>query len=258
MYEINAMNFFDKKEFHQYLKKLFNLPEFYGNNLDSLWDLLSERKNLLIKIYNKESFEKNLEGYGTKIIKLFEELNHQTKNKVEFLSSENIKRFNNFMPKIGKNVFVDESAKVIGDVELEENSSIWYNATLRADENKIRIGKNSNVQDNAVIHMSHNSNSYIGENVTIGHSAIIHGSLIEDNVIIGMGAIILDGAKISKNSIVGAGSLVTKNKFYPENSLIMGSPAKFVRELTEEEIDSIQENANNYVKMANEHRKSGL
>lgn len=147
-------------------------------------------------------------------------------------------------------VKVFDGAKVIGDVKLSDNVSIWYNAVVRGDEAPISIGENSNVQDNCVIHVSDGYPVEIGENVSVGHGAIIHGCSLEDNVLIGMGAIVLNGAKISRNCLVGAGALVTENKSFPEGSLIIGSPAKVVRDLTEDEISSIQRNADTYVRLA--------
>ena len=143
-----------------------------------------------------------------------------------------------------------DGAKVIGDVKLESNVSIWYNAVVRGDQAPISIDENSNVQDNCVVHVSKGYPVKIGKNVSIGHGAIIHGCTIEDNVLVGMGAIILNGAKISKNCLVGAGALVTENKEFPEGSLIIGSPAKAVRQLSPEQIKGIQENADEYINLA--------
>lgn len=143
-----------------------------------------------------------------------------------------------------------DGAKVIGDVTLSDKVGIWYNAVVRGDEAPITIGERSNVQDNCVVHVSKGKPVKIGKNVSIGHGAIIHGCTIDDNVIIGMGAIVLNGAHIKKNSLVGAGALVTENKEFPEKSLIIGSPAKAVRELTEEDIQGITENANEYVRLS--------
>ncbi|MDR2623675.1 MAG: gamma carbonic anhydrase family protein [Methanobrevibacter sp.] len=154
---------------------------------------------------------------------------------------------------------VNDSAKifpgvhVIGDVEIHENVSIWYNAVLRGDSGKIKVGKNSNVQDNCVIHSTEGFSVYIHENVSVGHGAILHGCEIQNNVIVGMNATILNGAKINKNSIVGAGALITEHKEFPEKSLILGSPAKVVRKLDPGDIESITENANDYVKLAKEY-----
>ncbi|MDR2545228.1 MAG: gamma carbonic anhydrase family protein [Methanobrevibacter sp.] len=154
---------------------------------------------------------------------------------------------------------INESAKVfpgvhlIGDVEIDENVSIWYNAVVRGDCGKIKIGKNSNVQDNCVLHSTDGFSVDIHDNVSIGHGAILHGCEIQDNVIVGMNATILNGAKIAKDSIVGAGALVTEYKEFPEKSLILGSPAKAIRELNSEEIESITENANTYVKLSKKY-----
>ena len=113
---------------------------------------------------------------------------------------------------IDSNVFIAPGAQIIGDVSIKSGSSVWYNAVLRGDEGAICIGSNTNIQDLVMVHVSKNTSTVIGDNVTVGHGAIIHGCTIEDNVLIGMGSIILDRAQIGKNSIVGAGSLVTKGK----------------------------------------------
>ena len=151
-------------------------------------------------------------------------------------------------PKIDPSVFVAKGAVVLGDVTIEKDCSIWYNATVRSTESYIKIGKGSNVQDNAVIHVSHDYPTTIGSYVTIGHGAIIHGCSIDDNALIGMGAIILNGAKIGKNCIIAAGALVPQNKEIPDNSLVMGSPGKIVRQVTEDEIKHNRKNAEDYIK----------
>ena len=156
------------------------------------------------------------------------------------------------MGKIAEWVYIAEGAKIIGDVEIGEGCSVWYNAVIRGGENKVIIGENSNVQDNAVLHVGNGYDIKIGENVTIGHGAIVHGCTIGNNVLIGMGAIILDGTVIEDNCIIGAGALVTQNKIIPEGSLCLGNPAKVVRELTDEEKAAILENADAYVEEANE------
>ncbi len=143
-----------------------------------------------------------------------------------------------------------EGAKVVGDVKLGNNVSIWYNAVIRGDIEPITIEDNSNIQDNCVLHVSEDYPVKIGKNVSVGHGAIVHGCTIEDDVLVGMGAIILNGAHITKNCLIGAGALVTENKTFEEGSLILGSPAKAVRKLTDEEIESIRENADEYVKLA--------
>ena len=163
-------------------------------------------------------------------------------------------QFNGVAPSINENAYVSESVDIIGDVKVEENVSIWFGARLRADMNKIVIGANSNIQENAVVHVDIESPVIIGENVTIGHSAIIHGCNISNNVLVGMGSIILNNAKISKNSIVGAGALVTQGKEFEEGVLILGNPAKSVRKLSEEEIKSIKRSADNYVALSKKYK----
>lgn len=145
-----------------------------------------------------------------------------------------------------KNIFVAKSADVVGNVSVGDNSSIWYQAVLRGDQAPITIGRDSNVQDGTVVHVDNNTPTRIGDGVTIGHNCTIHGCTVDDNSLIGMGSTILNRAHIGKNSIVGAGSLVTQGKTFPDGKLIMGSPAKVVRDLTPEEIDSIRENADEY------------
>lgn len=163
-------------------------------------------------------------------------------------------QFNGVATSINENAYVSESVDIIGDVKVEENVSIWFGARLRADMNKIVIGANSNIQENAVVHVDIESPVIIGENVTIGHSAIIHGCNISNNVLVGMGSIILNNAKISKNSIVGAGALVTQGKEFEEGVLILGNPAKAVRKLSEEEIKSIKRSADNYVALSKKYK----
>ena len=156
--------------------------------------------------------------------------------------------------KIDKSVFIAEGAKVIGNVTIKEESSVWFNAVIRGDSSTIEIGKRSNVQDNAVIHTSRNSKVVVGDNVTIGHGAIVHGCSIGNNVLIGMGAIVLDNAVIGDNCIIGAGALITQNKVIPEGSLVYGNPMKIVRTITQEEIEHIIWNANDYVSEANKYK----
>ena len=159
------------------------------------------------------------------------------------------------MKSIDESVFVADGAKIIGDVEIGKGSSVWFNAVIRADSNKVKIGENSNVQDNAVIHTSKGFGVQIGDNVTIGHGAIIHGCTVKNNVMIGMGAIVLNGAVIEENSIIGAGSLVTQGKVIPAGSLAFGNPVKIVRQLTDKEIESIKDNAISYVNEAKEYKQ---
>ena len=158
------------------------------------------------------------------------------------------------MKSIDKSVFIADGAKIVGDVEMGEGCSVWYNAVIRADSNSVKIGANSNIQDNSVIHTSKSYGVKIGDNVTIGHGAIIHGCTVGNNVMIGMGAIVLDGAIIEDNSIIGAGTLVTQNKVIPAKSLAFGNPMRIVRQLTEQEISSIAENAASYVDKAQKYK----
>jgi len=159
------------------------------------------------------------------------------------------------LPKIGERVFIADSADIIGRVTIGNDSSVWYQAVLRGDINEISVGRCTNIQDGTVVHISKDYSVSIGNNVTIGHNAIIHACHIEDNVLIGMGACVLDGAVISRNSIVGAKALVTKGKVYEEGVLILGSPAKAVRKLTQEEIESISLSALHYTEFAKEFMK---
>jgi gamma-carbonic anhydrase len=152
-------------------------------------------------------------------------------------------------PHYDTSAFVADNATVIGDVRLGSQTSIWYNAVVRGDVNWIRIGDQSNVQDNAVVHVTHGSApTLIGNLVTIGHSAVVHGCTIEDACLIGIGAVVLDNAVIGQGSLVGARALVTGNTRIPPRSLVVGSPARVVRELSDEEVASVRQNALNYVR----------
>lgn len=147
-------------------------------------------------------------------------------------------------------VFVAPHAVVVGDVTLAEQCGVWFHATLRGDVEPIRIGPRTNIQEGAVLHVDPGFPVTVGAGVTIGHRAIVHGATIHDNVIIGMGSTVLNGAIIGANSIVGANALVTEGKEFPPGSLILGSPAKVLRSLTEEEIERIREGAETYVQRA--------
>jgi len=154
-------------------------------------------------------------------------------------------------PRIPPTCFVADSAEIIGDVELGEETSVWFNVTIRGDVHWIRLGRRCNVQDNAVIHVTHETApTWIGDGVSIAHSAIVHGCRIEDDVLIGMGAIVMDGANIGSGSIVGAGAVVTAGVEIPPRSLVIGVPATVVRSTTNTEVDGIVENASNYVRYA--------
>jgi len=163
-----------------------------------------------------------------------------------------IQPFLDVSPQLGPRTFVAENAAVIGDVHLGADSSVWFSATIRGDVHRIRIGSRSNVQDNAVVHVTNRTApTTIGNDVTVGHSAVVHGCTIQDRVLVGMGAIILDHADIGSDSIIGAGALITSGVEIPERSLVLGSPAKVVRQLTDKEVDSIMTYATNYVKYKN-------
>ena len=163
--------------------------------------------------------------------------------------------FEGVTPRINKNTYISESVDIIGKVNVEENVNIWFGTRLRGDMNNIIIGENTNIQENSVVHVDINSPCIIGMNVTIGLGTIIHGCSISDNVLVGMGSIILNNAKIGKNTIIGAGSLVTQGKEFPEGVLILGNPAKVIRQLTEAEIESIQRSADNYVSLSKKYKK---
>lgn len=152
-------------------------------------------------------------------------------------------------PLCQEEVFIADGAKVIGDVKIEKGGNIWYNAVLRGDENYIVIGENSNVQDNCTVHVTKEFPAIIGKNVTIGHNAVVHGCTIGDNCLIGMNATILEGAVIGEGSIIGANALVTGKSIVPPNSLMLGAPAKFVKEINVAK-DNV-EHASHYVNLSN-------
>lgn len=157
-------------------------------------------------------------------------------------------------PRLHSSAFVVPNATLVGDVTLHEGVSVWYGAVLRGDINRIVIGARSNIQDNAVIHLSDDHPAIVGELVTVGHSAIVHACTIGDEVLIGMGAIVLDGAEIGARSIIGANALVTVGKKIPPGSLVYGSPARVVSQLSLAEQSSIKKWALKYVANANYYR----
>ena len=158
-----------------------------------------------------------------------------------------IESFDQILPSVHPSAFIAASADVIGRVTLGEESSVWYGAVLRGDINEIVIGPRSNIQDNAVVHLADDFGCYIGELVTVGHSAIIHACTIKDEVLVGMGSIILDGAVIGERSIIGAGALVTGGTIIPPGSLVIGSPGKVVRTLSLDEQGKVKSWAEKYV-----------
>ncbi len=169
--------------------------------------------------------------------------------------------YKNRKPVIGKNAFIAPSADLIGEVTMGDDCSVWFGCVIRADVHFIRIGNRVNIQDLSMVHVTHykkadrsEGNPTIIENdVTIGHRVMLHGCTIKKASLIGMSATILDGAVIGEESIVGAGSLVTKNKIFPPRSLIMGSPAKLIRKLTDEEVAELYRSAERYVTFKNEY-----
>ena len=163
--------------------------------------------------------------------------------------------FEGHTPKLDPNSWVASNSVIIGKVELKKDSNIWFNVTLRGDVEPITVGEGSNVQDGSVVHSDPGCPVIIGKNVTIGHLVMLHGCEIADDCLIGIGSTILNKAKIGKNSIIGANALVTENKVIPERSLVLGSPGKIVRQVTDEEIKSIKENADHYVANYKKYKK---
>ena len=158
-----------------------------------------------------------------------------------------IYQFGEHVPDIDPSAYITDSANVIGKVKVEGNASVWFNVTIRGDNELITIGENSNVQEGCVLHTDPGFPLTVARNVTIGHQAMLHGCTIGEGSLIGIQAVILNGAKIGRNCLVGAGALVTENKEFPDNSLIIGSPAKAVRTLSEEDVARMQGNTTNYV-----------
>jgi carbonic anhydrase/acetyltransferase-like protein (isoleucine patch superfamily) len=166
-------------------------------------------------------------------------------------------KYADILPRLSDGVYIAENAAVIGDVEIGKDSSVWFGSVVRGDIAPIRIGSESNIQDLTVIHVSRSSDKImsIGDNVTVGHSVVLHACVIGNNCLIGMGSIILDDVEIGKESIVGAGSLLTKGKVYPPRSMIMGSPAAIVRTVSDDEVSAIYESSQVYVSLKNKYMK---
>lgn len=155
-------------------------------------------------------------------------------------------------PEIHSSAYVTESASVIGRVRLEANVSVWFGVTIRGDNEQIVIGENSNIQENSVLHADPGSPLTLGKNVSIGHQAMIHGCTVGDGSLIGIQAVILNNAKIGRNCLVGAGALITEGKEFPDNSLILGAPAKVARTLSDEEVARLAEISASYVQRAHD------
>ncbi|EZQ06882.1 MULTISPECIES: gamma carbonic anhydrase family protein [Acidianus] len=151
-------------------------------------------------------------------------------------------------PRVSEKSYIHPSAYVIGDVEIGEMSSLWPFAVVRGDNDSIEIGRNTNIQENCSVHTDYGLKVFLGDNVTVGHNAVIHGSRVSSNVLVGMGAILLNGSKVGEYSIIGAGAVVTQNTEIPSYSLVLGIPAKVIRKLREEEIEMIEKNALEYVR----------
>src|SRR5438552_13097252 len=152
------------------------------------------------------------------------------------------------MPRVHESAYIDDSAQVIGDVEIGEESSVWMTVVIRGDVHRIRIGRRSNVQDGTVVHVMKDTHATtVGDHVTIGHAAVIHGCTIDDQCLIGMGAVLLNGSHVGTGSIVAAGSLLVEDMKVPPGSLVMGSPAKVKRALSQAEIAGIKDYADRYV-----------
>lgn len=168
-----------------------------------------------------------------------------------------LRPFRGQSPRVHPSCFVEDSAQVVGDVELGEDSSVWFNTVIRGDVNAVRIGKRTNIQDLTMVHVtSHQHTTNIGDDVTVGHHVVLHGCTIGNRVLVGMGSVVMDGVEVGDDCIIGAGSLVTPGTKIPPGSMALGSPARVKRPLTEEERAFLRESAKHYVHTAAEHRAS--
>lgn len=159
-----------------------------------------------------------------------------------------LRPFRGILPQVDPSVYIDQSAQIIGDVTIGADSSVWMNVVIRGDVNRIRIGRRTNIQDGTIIHVMRDTHATeLGDDVTVGHAAVLHGCTIEDRCLIGMGAMLLNGATIGADSIVAAGTLVTEETRIPARSLVMGRPGKVKRALTDEEVASILDYSERYV-----------
>lgn len=172
----------------------------------------------------------------------------------------NIRPYRNRLPKLGSDVYIDEAAVVIGDVELGDDVSLWPFTVARGDVNRIVIGARTNIQDNAVLHVTHDGPYtpggmplIVGADVTVGHGAILHACTVEDACLIGMHATVLDGARVSRHSMIGAGAVVSPGKVIGEGELWVGNPARLLRKLTDKQIEQLHYSAQHYVRLKNEY-----
>ena len=157
-------------------------------------------------------------------------------------------------PEVADSAWVADSAQVMGAVKIAKDASVWFGTTIRGDTETIEIGEGSNIQDGSVMHADHGKPIKVGKHVTVGHMVMLHGCTIGDESLIGIGAVVLNGAKIGKNCLVGAGAIVTEGKEFPDNSMILGAPAKWVKELSPEQASRLKAAAAHYVHNAQRHR----
>ncbi|HMA69524.1 MAG TPA: gamma carbonic anhydrase family protein [Candidatus Mcinerneyibacterium sp.] len=166
-----------------------------------------------------------------------------------------IEAYKDHYPDISENTYIHDSSVIIGNVKIEKNVSIWPNVTIRGDVNFIKIGQYTNIQDNSVVHVAGEYPTVLGDYITVGHNVILHACKIKNNSLIGMGATILDGVEIGENCIIGANSLVTKNTKIPQKSLVLGSPAKIIRKLNDEEVENLKNHSAHYWELASDYLK---
>jgi len=165
-----------------------------------------------------------------------------------------LKTYRGIAPTIAPSAFIEDTAVVIGDVVIGSESSVWFHAVIRGDVHSIRIGHRTNIQDLCLLHVTHDTHPLtLGDNITVGHHVVLHGCTVQDRVLIGMGAIVMDGVVIEEDCIIGAGSLITERIHIPSRSLVMGSPAKIKRLLTDIEVQWIKESASNYIHYAQQY-----
>jgi carbonic anhydrase/acetyltransferase-like protein (isoleucine patch superfamily) len=169
-----------------------------------------------------------------------------------------IKEFRDNSPEIDESAYIADNAAIIGDVTIGKKSSVWFGAVLRGDSDSIKIGRRSNIQDNAVVHVDPGFPVTIGDDCIVGHLALIHGATISNNVLVGMNSTVLNGTQVGEFSIIGANALVTSNTVIPPNSLVLGSPAKVVKTLTDKQIAHVICNAEAYVKLGSEYLEEEL